>query len=363
MSNDRRTTHAPAAGTTFLATDFPVLDETDLVVKRTRASVTTTLVLDLDYTLSGIGNAGGAFVTLAAASLADDSFQLDGESAADRVSDYDPEQTPSGDQLDADLNRLTHLAQENRRDIVDLKVAQGLAPQIELGVDGGAIVWRPVGTLTWFTLPGLTYPPHGHVIADVTGLQIVLDAKLPTASFTGHVHANAVASGAAGFMTGADKAKHDDIVERHPAPDVICEDQKAANTPGGTSTVGWQVRTLNTMVRNQGGLATGFAGNEFTLPAGTYFAEFGAPACNTGMHRSKLYNVTDAADILLGRQDAAGLSGMHNFSRGDGVFTLAAPKSIGIRHNVNNGYATFGYGLAANMGIEFYSYVKIWKIG
>lgn len=182
MSNDRRTTHAPAAGTTFLATDFPVLDETDLVVKRTRASVTTTLVLDIDYTLSGIGNDGGAFVTLAAASLADDSFQLDGESAADRVSDYDPEQTPSGDQMDADLNRLTHLAQENRRDIVDLKVAQGLAPQIELGVDGGAIVWRPVSTLTWFTLPGLTYPPHGHVIADVTGLQAALDGKLLAAS-------------------------------------------------------------------------------------------------------------------------------------------------------------------------------------
>jgi hypothetical protein len=216
MSNDRRTTLAPSAGTTSLATDFPVLDELDLTVKRTRAALQTTLALDVDYTLSGIGNDGGCFVTLLAASLAGDTFLLDGNSQADRISDYDPEQTPSGDQLDMDLNRLVHLAQENKRDIVDLKVAQGSAPQIELSVQGGNLSWRPVGGSTWTALPGLTYPPHSHVIADTAGLQAVLDAKLPTASFTGHVHANAVAAGAAGFMSGADKTKLDGLSNNTP---------------------------------------------------------------------------------------------------------------------------------------------------
>lgn len=182
MSNDRRTILTPAAGTTGLATDFQVLDETDLIVTLTRASVASTLTLDVDYTISGIGAEGGAFVSLTAASLAGDSYTLDGDSEAERVSDYDPEQTPSGNQLDADLNRLIHLAQESKRDILDLKTTAGQAPQIELSVQGGNIAWRVVGTTTWNVLAGLTYPAHSHVIADVAGLQATLDAKLLAAS-------------------------------------------------------------------------------------------------------------------------------------------------------------------------------------
>lgn len=46
-------------------------------------------------------------------------------------------------------------------------------------------------------------------IADVSGLQAALDAKLAAthAGTGGGAHANAVAAGASGFMTGADKAK------------------------------------------------------------------------------------------------------------------------------------------------------------
>lgn len=115
--NDRRTLLSPSAGTTLLQTDFQVLDELDLLVKRTRAGITAALAIDTDYTLSGIGLEAGCFVTLLTPTLADDSFVLDGNTQAERVSDYDPNQTPSGDQIDGDLNRITHILQEQRRDI------------------------------------------------------------------------------------------------------------------------------------------------------------------------------------------------------------------------------------------------------
>jgi hypothetical protein len=64
---------------------------------------------------------------------------------------------------------------------------------------------QPVGS---YALTG-----HSHVVADVTGLQGALDGKLATSheGAGGAVHANVVAAGAAGFMTGADKTKLDGI--------------------------------------------------------------------------------------------------------------------------------------------------------
>lgn len=71
---------------------------------------------------------------------------------------------------------------------------------------------------------------HSHVIADVTGLQAALDGKQASGSYSltshnhdaayapiahvgagGTAHANVVAAGAAGFMTGADKTKLDGV--------------------------------------------------------------------------------------------------------------------------------------------------------
>lgn len=54
-------------------------------------------------------------------------------------------------------------------------------------------------TATWGDITG--------TLADQTDLQAALDAKAATS----HSHANAVASGAAGFMTGTDKAKLDGV--------------------------------------------------------------------------------------------------------------------------------------------------------
>lgn len=124
MQNDRHTHLSPVAGTTTLATDFRVRDETELRVKRTSIlGIVTLMIAGVDYTMTGLNVDGGAFVNLMSATAAGDEFDLDGLTIIERVSDYDPEQTPSGDQIDEDLNRLTDIAQELRRDIDTLDQA------------------------------------------------------------------------------------------------------------------------------------------------------------------------------------------------------------------------------------------------
>lgn len=116
--NDRTITLLPAAGTTVLDADFPLQSATEITVTRTRASVATVLAWGSDYSVTDTGAPNYfARLTLTVASLAGDSYELDGNTVIDRISDYEPELTPSGDQVNGDLNRATHIMQELRRDL------------------------------------------------------------------------------------------------------------------------------------------------------------------------------------------------------------------------------------------------------
>ena len=67
--------------------------------------------------------------------------------------------------------------------------------------------------------------------------------------------------------------------------------------------------------------------NQFTLPAGTYQFDGWSTANSVVNHQSKLYNVTDAADVLIGtnaRVDSANMSS----SIVRGQFTIADTKNI-----------------------------------
>jgi hypothetical protein len=149
------------------------------------------------------------------------------------------------------------------------------------------------------------------------------------------------------------------------APDVIVEDQKAQNTAGGTATSGsWQTRTLNTLVRNHGTLAT-LGSNQITLPAGTYVFRWTAPAQYCGGNQTRLRNVSDSTNVGLGTSEVnpSGASFQYNtHSTGVGVVTIASSKVFELQHQVITTRATDGYGLAANIGTEVYSRVEITKV-
>lgn len=147
------------------------------------------------------------------------------------------------------------------------------------------------------------------------------------------------------------------------APDVIIEDQKSSGTDGGTFSSGAdRTRTLNTLVRNVGTLVT-LSSNQFTLPAGTYYIEWSAPAMQVHNHQTLLYNVTAATTVARGTSEFTNNGGTYasNFSHGSAVVTVAVSTAFEIRHRSQLTGTTFGFGRAGGLGTEIYTRVKIWR--
>lgn len=142
-------------------------------------------------------------------------------------------------------------------------------------------------------------------------------------------------------------------------------DQKNPGVEGGSSTVGSQVRVLNTVLTNNiSGAALG--SNSVFLPEGTYYVEASAPGFISGSHKIEL--------LLAGLAVAAG-SGTSEFnSSADAVQTrsfaatfltvASGGQSLTILHRFTTGRATNGLGAASNFGAginEVYTELRIWK--
>lgn len=140
-------------------------------------------------------------------------------------------------------------------------------------------------------------------------------------------------------------------------------DEKASGTHAGASAAAaWQTRTLNTVKTNE---ITGasLAGNEVTLPAGTYEIEANAPSYSTNRARLRLYDVTGAAALLLGPSRFAE-TGSETAVAVRGRFSLAGTSTVRVEHYTQTALATFGLGVATNLVglIEVYAEVLIRKV-
>lgn len=140
-------------------------------------------------------------------------------------------------------------------------------------------------------------------------------------------------------------------------------DEKISGSHGGTFTSGaWQTRVLNTVVTNE---ITGasLASNQITLPAGTFYIEADAPALNVGGHKSRLFNITDTADVIIGTSEFTNVSTTPR-SKVRGRFVLAASKVLELQHRSQTTQTTNGFGSASSFGVvEVYAEVRIWKVG
>jgi hypothetical protein len=139
-------------------------------------------------------------------------------------------------------------------------------------------------------------------------------------------------------------------------------DQKAQNTAGGTFTAGaWRTRDLTTEQTDDDNIVS-LSSNQITLAAGTYFIRASAPAYRSDVHQTRLYNVSDTAEILAGTSESAPTSGAtSNRSFVIGQFTIADTKTIELQHYCTNTQATNGFGVANNLTDEVYSSVEIWR--
>jgi len=209
--NDRFVSLSPAAGTTVLAYDFQLLLDVGMTVQRIRAGVLATLALGVDYSFpGGIGNEAGGTLTLAVASLAGDVYQLIGAQPEQRLSDFLASQKFDSAKMNADLDALTIVTQEHRRDIErSWKSAYGTAGgQISIGGDGDIAVGDGAGNIkaSGTTIAGLLSSVSAYAIAaaaSATAAAASASAASTSATSAGNSATAASASASAAAVSAA----------------------------------------------------------------------------------------------------------------------------------------------------------------
>ena len=137
-------------------------------------------------------------------------------------------------------------------------------------------------------------------------------------------------------------------------------DEKAVTNAGGGSTSGsFLTRTLNTSVTNEISGAS-LASNQITLPSGTYYIQAAVPFRGDNATQTKLRNITDSSDTIIGT--ATGPNGSDGVSFINGRFTIAAQKTFEIQYRVATSRATDGLGSVASFVTGVFTEVQIWKV-
>jgi len=149
------------------------------------------------------------------------------------------------------------------------------------------------------------------------------------------------------------------------------EEQQASGVAAGASVAAtWNLRDLNTSpIANIAGAS--LAVKQVTLPAGTYVGSLDSPAISpaTGslVHKARLRNITDAADVILGtseRNQAAVSDESQTRSTGFGAFVIASAKVFELQHYTSSARAVNGLGFPSTIAtiVEVYSRLNIWKV-
>jgi len=114
-ANERRIQYEATAGQTVFPYPFPIQHESEITVIQTLASdgTSTTLTIATDYTVSGVGDASGGNITLVSGAALDDIITVVGATPTTRTTDFNQAGDYFADELNAQLDRITHILQEN----------------------------------------------------------------------------------------------------------------------------------------------------------------------------------------------------------------------------------------------------------
>ena len=137
-------------------------------------------------------------------------------------------------------------------------------------------------------------------------------------------------------------------------------DEKAQNTGGGAFANGaWRTRDL-TVVKTNEIAGASLAANRITLPAGIYWVEWSAPGYQVDIHQSKLYDISGAADLIIGTSAYSSvLVNINDHSFGKGRFTIAVESLIELQHRCST---TNTFGNPCNFTTEVYSDIIIRQV-
>lgn len=114
--NDRKERFIATAGQTVFPYDFPIYAATDLQVRRERAGVITLLTLGTDYSVTGVLNQTGGNVVLTTGANAGDIIVILSAMSTARATQFVNGGDLAAAALEAELNRIRILFQQNNRD-------------------------------------------------------------------------------------------------------------------------------------------------------------------------------------------------------------------------------------------------------
>lgn len=141
-------------------------------------------------------------------------------------------------------------------------------------------------------------------------------------------------------------------------------DQKASGVEGGTFNNGaWRTRDLNTTRGTNSISGSSLASNQFTLPTGTYRIFATCPAYSVEQHQSKLRNITDSSDTIIGSSGYSVNTGTQQNSFINGIFTITSQKTFEIQHICSTSKSANGFGVQCSFSVSnIYTVVELWKI-
>jgi hypothetical protein len=139
-------------------------------------------------------------------------------------------------------------------------------------------------------------------------------------------------------------------------------EQEASGTDAGAISVNaWTTRTLNTERTNTISGAT-LVSDQITLPAGEYYLDGSAYFALAGFYRTKIRNITDGTDLLLGTSEYGQGENVGTRSFVSGKISLASTKTIELQYwaTINTGAGASGDATTTGEE-EVYADLKIWK--
>jgi len=108
-----------AAAQTIFDYTFPIFDQVDLVIEKTKISdgLTTVLALTADYTVTGVGAQAGGTIVLTSGAAAGDIITITRQVELKRITDFSQEAAFNSKNVNLELNRMVQMDQDRDRDI------------------------------------------------------------------------------------------------------------------------------------------------------------------------------------------------------------------------------------------------------
>ena len=147
----------------------------------------------------------------------------------------------------------------------------------------------------------------------------------------------------------------------------VLRDEKPANTPGGTATVGtWFTRTLTTLIKYPTSSTNiSLAASQFTLGAGTYALLAQVPSYRVDSFQARIFDVTNSTSLALGLSQHASNANnsVETISLVQAVWTALTSTTYRVEEQVLQSQSTNDLGIPAGFGTEVYTSVSIQKLG